>query len=81
MTVMPEIGNNQAALVATRLLNNFPSIMFGLLVGIEGSIPGKGEDDIRLADVVVSKPTVTFGGVVQDDTGKVKTGPLGKQEY
>jgi hypothetical protein len=80
LAVMPEIGNSQAASVATQLLNNFPSIMFGLLVGVGGGIPGGGEDGILLADVV-SKPIAMFGGVVQADTGKVRTGPLGKQEY
>src|SRR4051812_12875675 len=71
VAVMPEIGNNAAATVATQLLNDFPSIRFGLLVGIGGGVPGEGnEDDIRLGDVVVSQPTDTFGGVVQYDLGK-----------
>lgn len=68
IAVMPEIGNNCAAIVATQLLNDFPSIRFGLLVGIGGGIPG--EDDIRLGDVVVGRPTATLGGVVQYDMGK-----------
>jgi nucleoside phosphorylase len=50
---MPKIGNNLAARVATQLLNDFASVRFGLLVGI----PGDNENDIRLGDVVVSKPT------------------------
>jgi nucleoside phosphorylase len=76
VAVMPEIGNNQAAAVATQLLNDFPSVRFGLLVGIGGGVPGEDEDDddIRLGDVVVSKPTSTFGGVVQYDMGKVTEG-------
>jgi nucleoside phosphorylase len=75
VAVMPEIGNNQAALVATQLLNDFQSIRFGLLVGIGGGVPGEEEEnDIRLGDVVVSKPTATFGGVVQYDRGKVQAG-------
>ena len=73
IAVMPEIGNNQAANVAIQLLNDFKSIRFGLLVGIGGGIPVKGEYDIRLGDVVVSKPTTTFGGVVQFDRGKLHT--------
>jgi nucleoside phosphorylase len=77
IAVMPEIGNNSAAVVATQLLNDFRSIRFGLLVGIGGGIPGD-EDDIRLGDVVVSKPTDTFGGVVQFDRGK--THPNGQFE-
>src|SRR5580700_5853317 len=71
IAVMPEIGNNSAAGVATQLLNDFTSIRFGLLVGTGGGIPGDDEDDIRLGDVVVSKPTATFGGVVQFDKGKI----------
>jgi nucleoside phosphorylase len=71
IAVMPEIGNSNAATVATQLLNDFRSIKFGLLVGIGGGVPGDEEDDIRLGDVVVSKPTAAFGGVVQFDRGKV----------
>jgi nucleoside phosphorylase len=68
IAVMPEIGNNAAAMVTTQLLNDFPHIRFGLLTGIGGGIPGKA--DIRLGDVIVSQPTDTFGGVVQYDLGK-----------
>jgi nucleoside phosphorylase len=71
IAIMPEIGNNSAARVATQLLNDFISIRFGLLVGTGGGIPSDDEDDIRLGDVVVSKPTDTFGGVVQFDKGKI----------
>jgi nucleoside phosphorylase len=73
VAVMPEIGNNSAASVAIQLLNDFPSIRFGLLVGIGAGVPGE-EDDIRLGDVVVSKPTAKFGGVVQYDIGKATMG-------
>src|ERR1700722_3632321 len=60
VAVMPEIGNNRAAVVATQLLNDFPSIRFGLLVGIGGGVPrDENEDGIRLGDVVVSQPTDT----------------------
>jgi ankyrin repeat protein/nucleoside phosphorylase len=71
IAVMPEIGNNSAATVATQLLNDFTSIRFGLLVGIGGGIPSDDENNIRLGDVVISKPTATFGGVVQFDRGKI----------
>ena len=71
IAVLPEIGTNSAAMVATQLLNDFPSIRYGLLVGIGGGIPDQDNAiDIRLGDVVVSKPTDTFGGVVQYDMGK-----------
>jgi nucleoside phosphorylase len=72
IAVMPEIGNNNAAIAATQLLDDFASIRFGLLLGIGGGIPGNDEVDIRLGDVVVSKPTATFGGVVQFDKGKIR---------
>ncbi|PYI06175.1 purine and uridine phosphorylase [Aspergillus sclerotiicarbonarius CBS 121057] len=71
VAVMPETGNNRAASVATQLLNDFRSIRFSLLVGVGGGIPDLANDvDIRLGDVVVSKPSAIFGGVVQFDRGK-----------
>jgi nucleoside phosphorylase len=75
IAVLPEIGTNSAATVAIQLLNDFPSIRFGLLVGIGGGVPDEEDDvnDIRLGDVVVSKPTASFGGVVQYDLGKYST--------
>jgi nucleoside phosphorylase len=51
------------------MLSSFPSIKFGLMVGIRGGIPS-ADNDIRLGDVVVSKPEGTFGGVRQYDCGK-----------
>ncbi|KAL3482117.1 nucleoside phosphorylase domain-containing protein [Aspergillus californicus] len=74
VAVMPHIGNNTAATTATQLLNDFPSLRFGLLVGIGGGVPGKDSaDDVRLGDVVVSQATDVFGGVVQYDLGKKLT--------
>ena len=71
IAVLPEIGNNLSATVATQLLNDFPSIHFVLLVGIGGGVPDDEDgDDIRLGDVVISKPTAAFGGVVQYDLGQ-----------
>jgi nucleoside phosphorylase len=46
------------------------------MVGIGGGIPNK-DADIRLGDVVVSKPTDTHGGVVQYDFGKATRGARG----
>jgi nucleoside phosphorylase len=72
IAVLPETGTNSAAAMATQLLNDFPSIRFGLLVGVGGGVPDEedGGMDMRLGDVVVSKPTGSFGGVVQYDLGK-----------
>lgn len=65
-----EIGTNSAANVATQMVNTFPSIRFGLMVGIGGGIPPK----VRLGDVVISQPTGEYPGVVQWDLGKTESG-------
>ena len=65
-----EIGNNNSATVAARMTSTFPSIRFGLMVGIGGGVP----KSVRLGDVVVSTPTDGFGGVVQWDFGKTNQG-------
>ncbi|KAF3071792.1 Ankyrin-1 [Trichoderma lentiforme] len=63
-------GPNSAATVATQMVQTFPSIKIGLLVGIGGGIPPK----VRLGDVVVSTPDDQFPGVVQWDLGKSMEG-------
>ena len=63
------IGTLSAARVANQMLQTFEWIRFGLIVGIGGGAPSK-ENDIRLGDVVVSKPTEQSGGVIQYDFGK-----------
>ena len=66
-------GTTSAATVAAQMLSSFESIRIGLVVGIGGGVPSKG-CDIRLGDVVVSKPGKTLGGVVQYDFGKTIEG-------
>jgi nucleoside phosphorylase len=66
---LPVTGTNSAAIVATRMLSTFTSVRFGLMVGIGGGAPSP-KVDIRLGDVVVSKPGVRSGGVIQYDFGK-----------
>ncbi|KAH8693871.1 nucleoside phosphorylase domain-containing protein [Talaromyces proteolyticus] len=53
----------------TQMLPTFPSVKFGLMVGIGGGALSDSFD-IRLGDVVVSKPTGQLWGVVQYDYGK-----------
>src|ERR1700722_13567127 len=62
-------GTIPAATVAANMRTTFPSIRFGLMVGIGGGVPSMN-NDIRLGDVVVSKPSGVLGGVVQYDHGK-----------
>ncbi|KAI1174763.1 hypothetical protein F4777DRAFT_589005 [Nemania sp. FL0916] len=66
---MGRIGTTSAASVVTSMINTFPSIRFGLMVGIGGGIPPK----VRLGDVVISIPTGSYPGVVQWDMGKAKS--------
>ncbi|KAL7805259.1 ankyrin repeat-containing domain protein [Trichoderma aethiopicum] len=63
---LPEIGTNSAANLVTQMINTFPSMRFCLMVGIGGGIPPQ----VRLGDIVVSKPMGAFPGVVQWDLGK-----------
>ncbi|PTU23705.1 hypothetical protein P175DRAFT_0519743 [Aspergillus ochraceoroseus IBT 24754] len=66
---MGRYGNNAAAVAATRMMSKFPNIKIGLMVGIGGGIPN-AQNDIRLGDIVVSKPEKYHGGVIQYDMGK-----------
>jgi nucleoside phosphorylase len=73
-----------AARVAEHMRSTFISLRFGLMVGIGGGVPSE-QHDIRLGDVVVSKPGDTSGGVIQYDFGKtvqeghfVRTGSLNR---
>jgi nucleoside phosphorylase len=62
-------GLTSAATVAIRMWSSFKWLRFGLMVGIGGGVPSE-EHDIRLGDIVVSKPSGTSGGVIQYDFGK-----------
>ncbi|THZ11063.1 hypothetical protein D6C91_09549 [Aureobasidium pullulans] len=73
IAVLPEYGTNAASSATANLLNSFPNIKFGLMVGIGGGVPSR-KNDIRLGDVVVSKPTNGVGGVYQYDFGKTIQG-------
>jgi nucleoside phosphorylase len=64
-----QTGTTSAAAVALQMKSAFKSIRFGLMVGIGWGVPS-GEADVRLGDVVVSRPHDIHGGVVQYDFGK-----------
>ncbi|KAH8696611.1 putative kinesin light chain [Talaromyces proteolyticus] len=62
-------GKVSAATVVSRMRSTFPQLQYGLMVGIGGGVPDKSHD-IRLGDVVVSKPAGKHSGVIQYDYGK-----------
>ncbi|KAH8696413.1 nucleoside phosphorylase domain-containing protein [Talaromyces proteolyticus] len=61
-------GTTSAATALAEMRSMFPLLQFGLMVGIGGGVPGK--IDVRLGDVVISKPTASGSGVIQYDYGK-----------
>ncbi|KAL2813522.1 hypothetical protein BJX63DRAFT_214835 [Aspergillus granulosus] len=66
-------GTVSATAVVSRLRSTFPAIKYSLMVGIGGGVPTTGTD-VRLGDVVVSKPSGRFPGVIQYDLGKTVAG-------
>ncbi|KAL2802425.1 hypothetical protein BJX63DRAFT_437901 [Aspergillus granulosus] len=66
-------GTVSAATVISRMRLTFPRLQFGLMVGIGGGVPSESHD-IRLGDVVVSKPGKKHGGVIQYDYGQAVQG-------
>ncbi|KAL4910451.1 hypothetical protein BDW74DRAFT_52028 [Aspergillus multicolor] len=66
-------GTVSAATVVAQMVSTFPQTKFGLMVGIGGGAPSES-NDIRLGDVVVSRPTGVYSGVVQYDLGKALQG-------
>ncbi|KAL4875987.1 nucleoside phosphorylase domain-containing protein [Aspergillus karnatakaensis] len=66
-------GPTSAATVAIQMTTTFPHVRFSLMVGIGGGVPSN-KNDIRLGDIVVSKPTGRLGGALQYDYGKTVAG-------
>ena len=77
IALLPEMGNNSAAIRATNLLNNCPNLEYLLMVGIAGAVPNpkRAESHVRLGDIVVSDRS----GVVQYDF--VKESAAGSIEH
>ncbi len=61
LCLLPNIGNNLASIIATKMQITFPSIDNIIISGIAGGVPSK----VHLGDVVVSTE-----GVFQYDYGK-----------
>lgn len=69
-----QYGITPATTVAINMMRTFSrSMRIGLMVGIGGGIPS-ADHDVRLGDIVVSRPDGTCGGVLQYDMGKVVKG-------
>lgn len=68
-----EYGSRSVATASSRLRLTFPGLRFGLMVGIGGGAPSES-NDIRLGDVVVSKPGGNYSGVIQYSYGKANQG-------
>lgn len=79
-------GTTSTTSTVIQMRVSYECIQCCLLVGIGGGVGTSGvESDIRLGDVVVSEPTIHYGGVIQYDYGKavhggqfVPTGTLDK---
>ncbi|KAF3152659.1 hypothetical protein TWF569_002962 [Orbilia oligospora] len=70
------VGTTSAAALGVQMRSSFRCIRFGLMIGVGGGVPSRLHD-IRLGDVVVSKPRGTSSGVIQYDYGKaVENGQL-----
>ena len=67
ITCLPEgdLGNNPAAIVATRMTSTFPLMKFWLMVGVGGGVPPA----VRLSDVVISTSVYDTSGLIQWDLG------------
>jgi nucleoside phosphorylase len=71
IAVLPygEYGISSVTGVAKDMLNSFPNVRIGLMVGIGGGAPSR-KHDIRLGDIVISASGDGKGGVFQYDFGK-----------
>jgi nucleoside phosphorylase len=66
-------GVTQATSVIDNMIRSFPNLRCCFMVGIGGGAPSS-QHDIRLGDVVVSKPYGRSGGIIQWDHGKATQG-------
>ncbi|KAE8323671.1 hypothetical protein BDV39DRAFT_208654 [Aspergillus sergii] len=71
MTCLPSggYGTTSAAVAAQQMNASFRSLQYRFMVGIGGGVPSES-NDIRLGDIVVSRPEGKEPGVIQYDLGK-----------
>lgn len=71
VTGLASPGNIPTVRTVSWMKMTFPNLSLGLVVGIGGGVPRMTDAGmIRLGDIVVSKPTDQYPGVVQYDRGK-----------
>lgn len=68
-----QLGAISAAIVAAQMMDCLVSITIRMIVGIGSGVPSQ-KHDVRLGDVVVSRPGPQYGGVVHYDFGKIMEG-------
>jgi nucleoside phosphorylase len=78
VTTPSDTSTIPASRSANDLKRDFPHIELTVAVGIAGGIPdienkSVKENDIRLGDVVISRPSDRYGGVIKYDRGKHQT--------
>lgn len=66
LAALSQYGDTHAVAAAIRMRNSFSNILFGLMVGVGAGV-SSAQNDIRLGDVVISKPGDSSGGVVKYD--------------
>ena len=71
MACLPEYNIVAAVNAATMMNFAFPSLRFGLMVGIGGGIPSE-DRDIRLGDIAASDPTRREGGAIDHDFVRIE---------
>lgn len=73
ISMLPDMGNNAAAIAANILLQHCPAIKHLIMCGIAGGTPHptKASDHVRLGDIVVCSAQ----GVIQYDRGKKRVAP------
>jgi nucleoside phosphorylase len=60
LAVLPGMGNNSAAAATASLRSSYTNLKLAILVGTCGGVPGIGDHDAFLGDVVVSKTIIQY---------------------
>ncbi|KAL6899957.1 nucleoside phosphorylase domain-containing protein [Trichoderma evansii] len=60
LALLPNMGTVAAAGAAASFRSSYPILQLAFLVGICSGVPGQGENEIHLGDVVISKSAVQY---------------------